>query len=274
MGDLGIVHVVNSHHHEARLDTGRHRSHSVEMSERLHDGLEAHVGRLLRNHVRDRALTEQLNRTRRRIERNDLDRSTQTLIRDHVARALSREHVRAIDAVDVVRQQRSFRLSGSLRRIILVVVDTNQRHAVVGINRFTTPLFTLIRSRDTRRHVLDVDVARTADRFDQRHTRNPSTFSIRRTDVRQRRSYRTVHVVAVTNECVNCEIRKAGVLQRRNHGFLVDRSQEQEVQVPRRNHRLENRCLLRHIPRRRDLNLEVHTQRLGSTLSATLHRDI
>src|SRR5680860_520128 len=108
LGDLGIVHVVNGHHHEARLDTGRHRSYPIEMSERLYDGLEAHVGRLLRNHVRDRAVTEQLDRTRRRIERNDLDRSRQTLIRNHIARALSREHVRAKDAVDVVRQPVSY----------------------------------------------------------------------------------------------------------------------------------------------------------------------
>ena len=51
LGDVGVVDVVEGHQLEAGLDSRWNRLDAIEIRERLDHGLEAHVCRLLCNHV-------------------------------------------------------------------------------------------------------------------------------------------------------------------------------------------------------------------------------
>ena len=108
---------------------------------------------------------------------------------------------------------------------------------------FLAAFFAGVGAADAGLDVLDVDLALAADGFDQGFAGDLAAQLVVGGDEGQREVDRAVDVVAIADEGVDGDDGHAGIaglLQRRDHGFLVDRGQEEEVQVAAGDHRIEH----------------------------------
>ncbi len=103
------------------------------------------------------------------IKGHDLDLAAEALVLHDRACALRAEDVGAEDAGQIgFLLQHGFDLRLGLGGIVVVVVHADQLHVGVRGDDFLAALLAGIGAADAGVHVLDVDLALAADRFDQR----------------------------------------------------------------------------------------------------------
>ena len=173
--------------------------------------------------------------------------------------------------------QHGFHLRLGLGGIVVVVVHAHQGDVRVLGDGFLAAFFAGIGGADAGLDVLDVDLALAADGFDQGVAGDLAAELVVGGDEGERELDRAVDIVAVADEGVDGEDRQAGVagfLQRGDHGFLVDRGQEEEVQVTAGDHGVQHGGLDGDVPLVRDLDDQLSAKAVGGRLCAALHGEV
>jgi hypothetical protein len=167
-----------------------------------------------------------------RVKVGDLDGTRKTRVIDSLGGTLGQ--VRAEDAGQIGRALEERRgLLGGIGGTIAVVVDPDQGRLGAGsLNRLTAALFALVSGADSRLDVLNVELARAADRVEERLTADHATLGVVGADVRQGECHWTVRVVAVADRGVHRDDGNAsriGALQWFDDGQFVNCRDDQRV---------------------------------------------
>ncbi len=276
--DGRVVHVVAGDDLVASGDVLGGAGHTVQVGHRHHHRQVAHVAGLLGDDHIDRVGLEHLDGGLGGVEGHDFDLAAQALVGNYLPGALGGEHVGAEDASQVgFLLQDGFDLGLGLGGIVVVVIHAHQGHFGVVGDGFLAAFFAGVGGRDAGLDVLDVDLALAADGAHQGFAGDHAAQLVVGGDEGQREGDRAVDVIAVADEGIDGDDRQAGVagfLQRGDHGFLVDRGQEQEVQVAAGHHGVEHGGLDGSVPVIGDLGYQLGPEALDGLFGAALHGEV
>jgi hypothetical protein len=276
--DRGIIHVVTSDQCITGRDVLGDAGYVVQVSHRHQHSQVTHIAGFLGDDHVDRVGFEHFDGGLGGVEGDDFDFSTEALIGNHLTGALGGEDVGAEDASQIgFLLQHGFHLSLGLGGIVVVVVYTHQGDIRVIGDRFFAASFAGVGGADAGLDILDVDLAFAADGFDQGVAGDHAAELVIGGDEGEREFDRAVSVITIADESVSGEDGEAGIagfLQRGDHGVLVNRSQEEEIQVTAGDHGVQHRGLNCGVPFVRDLDNQLSAKAVGGCLRAALHGEV